>query len=623
MRPAMSEEPRKEELKDPPLWLQATEEDFAAADVNAALSGTNAVDCYELAEIFNKVSKEANGAGNAALERVAAMLGAVCSFHFKPHERDDPFGPKARFGDRRTAQPSDFKGAPVRVLASHIAQIGNPALRARVADLVWLLDRKQGTAAWSAVAAYTAIINEVRAGTRAFRREKIGLNTFEVAEHLRRAVQIAKAVGWEKDGAKALRELVAEARAIAVREKCAGSFRRLATLDLDYSISDPAIIAAEAESLVPEQSDLHMQHALWHIAGRAHRRAKRQAECDRCLLCAAECLVSVAGKGAGSAMFETHWLEQAIGELHHIANTKERRRQLKHQLVDAQSRIIDEMSHFSHSDDISEIVASAQAAVLGKTLMHAIRALVTISVSPKPEDLERIARDVIEQNPLSSIFASTTYDNDGKPVHRDRGMEGSWEDGGVQRQIAQSERIRRSVTAQGQIETARLAIISEHFIGEDVVGLICLHSPFVPRDRAALFASGILHFFQGDMIAALHTLVPQLENSLRHVLRLHGHDVTKLNDDLTQEDLSFSVLLERLRRELDAIFGSHMVTDLDNVFNHRGGPNLRNRTAHGLVTEWEPYGHDGTYACWLILQLCCIPLLQQWKDLSELYERTE
>jgi branched-chain amino acid transport system substrate-binding protein len=61
------------------------------------------------------------------------------------------------------------------------------------------------------------------------------------------------------------------------------------------------------------------------------------------------------------------------------------------------------------------------------------------------------------------------------------------------------------------------------------------------------------------------------------------------------------------------------VTDIDSVFNFRGGPNLRNRVAHGLVGQWEPHSDDAIYACWLIFQLCCIPLHGQWEELARLF----
>ena len=39
------------------------------------------------------------------------------------------------------------------------------------------------------------------------------------------------------------------------------------------------------------------------------------------------------------------------------------------------------------------------------------------------------------------------------------------------------------------------------------------------------------------------------------------------------------------RPELDAIFGAKVIADIDNLFNHPGGPNLRNRLAHGLLSD--------------------------------------
>jgi Domain of unknown function (DUF4209) len=523
----------------------------------------------------------------------------------------------AQFGDRRTAVPSDFRGAPIAMLVEQVERIANPAMRARVADVIWLVDRKQAQAGWTAVEAYIEVVRSMREGRTHF-RTGAGVHGFETEQHLRRGIQLARMLGWEKEKSQAIRGLVSEMRAEAARQNQGGSFRRLGRLDLDYRISDATVIATEAEGLVDKEASLEAQHDLLHIAARAHRFAKNQTASDQDLLRAAECLVRISAGHGGSGMLEAHWLERAISEMHHVPGTKERRRELKHKLVDAQARIIEELTRFSHSEDISEVVQSSRAAVSGKPIMVALRAFSTLSHAPTPAEFEAEARKTIAEHPLSSIFAATQYDATGKPVHRDQGLEEGNDEAVVQRQIAQSEKIRRSLVSQGGIEPARLAIMHEHYIDDDLIGIVCSHSGFVPQDRRAIFTKGLVHFFHGDMIPAVHTLVPQLENSLRHVLRLHGHDVTKLNEDMTQEDLGFSVLLERLRSELNAIFGERMVGGIDSVFNYRGGPNLRNRAAHGLIPDWEPHGDDAIYACWLIFQLCCIPLHDLWDKLARL-----
>ena len=385
----MTDEPENTAASDePPRWLQATAQDFSSVDLNAPVAQSTSVEAYSLSRLFNEAVKTVEGLQRGPEERVYAMLGAVCSFHFRPENRDDPFGPMARFSDRRTAVPEDFQGTPIEALANSIERIENPAVRARVADIVWLLERKRVAAGWHAVDAYAETIRSVRDKRKSFRAEA-GVHGFEVAEHLRRGIQIARVLGWDKEKSVVLRELVSNLRTEAATRRNAGSFRRLATLALDYRISGATTVSEEAERLAGASSDQHVKHDLLHIAARARRIAKDQMAADQLLLQAAECLVMISQGDPGSGMFEAHWLERAISELHNVPGTKDRRRELKHKLVDAQSRIVDEMSQFSHSDDISEVVASSQAALSGKLLIPAIRAFYRLSHAPTPRNWKR------------------------------------------------------------------------------------------------------------------------------------------------------------------------------------------------------------------------------------------
>ena len=62
--------------------------------------------------------------------------------------------------------------------------------------------------------------------------------------------------------------------------------------------------------------------------------------------------------------------------------------------------------------------------------------------------------------------------------------------------------------------------MSEHPLDQSHFGPIVAMSPFVPADRTDLYALGFARYVNGDFISALHILVPQLENSLRYVLKL-------------------------------------------------------------------------------------------------------
>jgi hypothetical protein len=122
----------------------------------------------------------------------------------------------------------------------------------------------------------------------------------------------------------------------------------------------------------------------------------------------------------------------------------------------------------------------------------------------------------------------------------------------------------------------------------------------VPPELIATFSRAFLRFFQVDFASALYILTPLVENSLRHVLKTHGQDVTTFDDATqTQKSLTISQLFEQMRQELDAAFTRPITTDIENVFLNRPGPHLRHDIAHGLAHDGTPYGPDAVYGCWL------------------------
>lgn len=613
----MADDTEGSDTPQPPVWLSATADDFAATDINAPLTAANTIDCTEITSLFGAAAKTAETEQRHAEHRAYAMLGAIASFYFKPANQAEPFGPMMRFEGKRTAQPSDFTKATAEMLAAQIERVSSPGFRARLADLVWIIDRKQHAAAAEAVSAYAAIVDALVEKTATSRRGKADEHGHQVPEFLRRALQIGKAIGWDKDVVLKARGHVAALRESSVDPARHFSHVRFAALDLDYQVSDPAKIAADAERLAATAIGEN-KHRLLHLAARAHRAAKNHARRDACLLDAAEALVVVADAQKHSAMVETHWLEKAIAELRRLPAAKERMRVLKHRLVDTQARVLDEMQSMSTTDDISELVANARTAVAGKPLSEKFRTMAHATRSPGLKQLRDEARRSIAEHPLSSLFGSTHYDHDGKPVHRTSGggIADGADDEAVQEHISRSEKIRRSLVVAATIEPVRQTIGLEQTVAEVQIAILCQHSIFVPDDRQSLFVAGLLHFFHGDMIEALHILLPQLENSLRHVLRLHGHDVIKFNEDMTQESLGLTQMLARLRPEFEAIFGDAVVAELDSLLIYRGGPQLRDRTSHGLLHQWEPFGHDSVYACWLVYRLVCIPLLSHWNELA-------
>ena len=148
-------------------------------------------------------------------------------------------------------------------------------------------------------------------------------------------------------------------------------------------------------------------------------------------------------------------------------------------------------------------------------------------------------------------------------------------------------------------------------------------TPFVSADRVDLVTTGFARFFGGDFFSALHILVPQIEHSLRHILKQAGVEPSAIQSDMTQESRTLSVMLDKERASLEGILGPAIVFEIENLFDFRAGPALRHQIAHGLVSAAECYDTDSIYACWFIFRLFCLPLFPHWEEVAHRIDRLQ
>lgn len=595
-----------------PPWVRAKMADLNGLDFEQPITASSSADCVDLREKFRSALKD--GGADTPASRVYAMLEGVSSMYLRPDDRDEPFGAMFVFSDgRRTAKPSDFR-EHVDLLADMIGRCTNLGLQARMADICWLLDRKRRKLGLLAIASYVELVKQVDAGSLHYRFEdESGALDNSSADHLRRALHIARGVGWDEQESLAARTLVSELQERATKAGDGGAISRFSELSIDFGVSEPAAIADSIENfLLGEAAPVDVHHAvdLWRLAARANRAANRDEQKHRCQAAAAECLAAHA-ETLGSALVASHFLSDAIAQLHGIPEKKDRRNELKHRLVDIQARVPEEMSSFSQEIDLSKTVEKVKGAVESLNLLEKLFVFARLCSSPDPDDLIKEAREIIRRYPLSSLFGGAHVDREGKVIHRSVGGNiGDTSDASiVQDQISRLESIRRACDVASKIEVARQSIVTNHFISDDILVTLLRHSPFVPPDLVATFARGFARYFQGDFISATYVLTPLLENSLRHVLKAHGHDVTTFDDSTqTQKDRTLSSLFDQMRSELDAIFTKGITTDLDNLFLNKPGPHLRHTLCHGLLHDKDPFGADAIYGIWLMFRLCLLPI---------------
>lgn len=609
----MTDELKSEPTQRIETWQQASLTDVDGFDFESPIVDSKVADCLSLSLKFRDAAQSGaglDGGPDQAAVRIFEMLWALLGMHARPGDSNEPYGPMSVLtSGRRSAIPTDFRGN-VDVIAAMAERATNAVLRARLSDVCWLLERHRKLLGILAVSSYVEIVRSVEQHKLILPYQDDDadqLLTHNISETLQRGAQIAWATDWDEPAAVVLRSLVADLRKRALESKGAAVLW-FSELDLNFAISSPESVGADIEKyLAGEDRNQNLDVGLWRLASRAYHMAKRTDDKNRCQGEAAECLVRESERQT-SAMLAAHWLSSAISVFHGLPNKKERRAELRHRLIDIQARVPDEMSVFTQPLDLKEIAERVGQTINKATLLDKFLVLADMVQSPDPAELREDAIKMIAEHPLSSIFGVAHYDRDGKVVHRTQGGLGENEDA-ITQQIAQAEDLRRHWVALGQIEVARHAIIARHLISDDVLESLLKHSPFIPADLLRTYCRGFSRFFQGDFVGAVYTLIPLLENSLRHVLRNQDHDVSKFDDATqTQEDKTISALFGQMRSELEAIFTKPIIADLDRVFLMKPGPRLRHGVAHGLLHDGSVYSAAAIYGCGLIFRLCCLPL---------------
>lgn len=600
--------------------VPVTAGEFAAVDIEAPIRGSKSVHCMDFSKLYNAAASESEKRGHTSEVRVFSLLNNITYIHFKPEDQSEPFGPVFESRGWRNMIPSDLQGDQSTAIAVIVPSIRNAGLRARLADIVWYNDQKRADMAKQAIGAYCESVQSVLDRKANFSDEDQQSTRYEGCKMLRRACQIAGATGWKDPEASQLRLLICTVVKDAFERRDRREFMTSAEIAFDFRIGDIASIASDAEVLA-SLCDINeiWPEELWKFAATIHGKSRNQHGLERCLVNLAETFVARADASDCERMVAADLYMDAIGILTKLPNTRQRRSELKQKLRRAQTSANDEMAEISTEIDLTEQVKRAQQAVGGRCLSHALKNFVTLERSPDPRDLRAQEERLAKEYPLSAVIPQSIIDEEGKVIANSPGLRGDGSDAehAMRHLILRNEGIRRSLVVAGLIEPARQQIQSEHAIDIRTLSPIVELTPFVLDDRVRLVTTGLFHFFGGDFYSALHILGLQLEHSLRCVLELEGVDPTTIRSDMTQENRTLHVMLDKEREPLEKILSPAIVFEIENLFDFRGGPSLRHRLAHGLVSAAEFHTSDAIYACWFMFRLYCLPLLSDWDRVAQ------
>jgi len=582
---------------NPPL----TKDDFINSRWQDVINSSERKDCLTYDDAFWKKAQEAKEAGNVREQAVFEILAAVTSAAIKPESTEEFF---ADVFQNLTDEHLDF-------LAEIASEISDPELQARVADILWVR-RRDYRMAQLAVTAY------LQSATELENPEKWTC----CLDRIERALRLARRLNYQADTVVSHIE--------AVLDRCNGEdplwlSAKLMQLLQEYQLGDPtkyAALAEKAATLAESAHDWRRARAYWDIKARWHLLEKdREKELAASML-AAETYVKEAEdalhRTPPSYLVASRFMQQAVeafksirGTKEETANAKARSEEVHKLLLQYQEESRKELIASSHKVDISEMVDQARAYVRGKDFQDALFELallgVPTNVSYLRQQLQKQAREFV----LSDLFPPVMMNEMGKVVARQPGSVLSDDpkeaEAATRFEMNRNAALYQTFHAQAFIEPARDQINLEHAVRVNDLLSIVSNSPFVPPEREYLFAKGLYAGLTGDFFTSTHILIPQIENSVRYLLRKQGVITSGLDDKGIQNEHNLNTTL--YRSEIASIFDEDTLFDLKGLLVEHSGSNLRNRMAHGLINDREFLSPLMSHLWWLTLRLCCVPIL--------------
>ncbi|HDR1611940.1 TPA: DUF4209 domain-containing protein, partial [Pasteurella multocida] len=151
------------------------------------------------------------------------------------------------------------------------------------------------------------------------------------------------------------------------------------------------------------------------------------------------------------------------------------------------------------------------------------------------------------------------------------------------------------------IKPAFMQLQNEYAISKEILISLCKHSRIVPDNRVISVAEALFQGFEYNFGNAIHLLTPQVENIVRQYLKNNGVITTHTDPDGKENERSLSSLLDD--EQSRNLLGDDLWFELQAVFTHPLGANLRNKVAHGLLDDGDSNSYTCIYAWWMVLRV--------------------
>lgn len=591
-------------LQDIPL----TKEDFENSKWEEIIDHCEKKECHSYSAGLFKKAREAEDAGWKINQEIFTLLGGIASMYLKAQLQNDPFGPMVVMSGSRSAIVDDFSENHLNALSEIVFSIKDAEIRSRIADVLWIR-RRDFRFAETAIDSYLASAefldhpeNWSKSAERIERAFRLALLLGPGAGHVDKLINHIEKVIDRYQGKDLLFYTNSLMRLLIEIHK--GDFQKYCDLSKN--------IAQQAEKM----GNFYRARAYWETNARWNK-LNNDAENERiALIQVAETYVKeveiAINKDNPSYLTAVHHQQKAIEAYRRIGGLKHRVDKLHETLLYLQEKTMGEMKTISTKVDIGDLVKDSIDRIKGKSLQEALFGLALMVRPPMVDELRDEVKESAKKYPMQHLVTAISVNEKGKVVAKRSGMFSSdinEVEASIRENMFRHASFHHILYTQGIIEPIRNQINLEHNIKINDFNDIVSNNPFIPSGREYIYAQGLQAGMEGDFVVAAHLLIPQVENSFRHILSQMGVLTSGIDFDGIQDERSLNVTL--YAQEIIEVFEEDLIFDLQGLLVERLGGNLRNRMAHGLMSYESFYSVEIPYLWALILRICCLFMIKQ------------
>ena len=585
--------------------IPLTKSDFESSQWEGLINKCDVKECNKYSTIFFEKAREAESADNKTLQEVFSLLEIITSMMFDPSSKTNPFSSVWGMPDPL----SSFSENNLNVLNEIVNDVKDAEMRARIADILWIRIRD-------------------------YRHAELGIDSYlqsasilehanewnEYIDRIERAFRLVMLLGRKHKCFDMVIQRIIDDLDKYDSESTVHMYipRYLMSFLLEVPTGDAKKYSELSEKMatrIESYEDFNEVRSYWEIKAKWHKYDK-DTENERAALKKAAETYAREAAGAGSSLIATHYQQKAIEAYRKIGGEKEHVDRLHKDLLQFQEKLTEEMETTSfHSEvDLGDLIKDSINKVKGKSLNDSLFVFsLMVRSQPVAELREQVMKEA-EKNPIHHLVSAVTVNEKGKQVLPSESM---FSDDKAEREIAIRQNMFKqsyfyhNLHAEFIIEPIRKQINLDHNARLDDFLQIVNNNPFVPEGREILYARGLKAGMDGDFVVAAHLLIPQIEHTMRYILAQKDVITSGIDSEGVQNEYDLNKTL--YNPEIKKCFREDIFFDLQGLLVESAGANLRNRMAHGLMPHDSFYSMRVTFLWYLVLQLCCLPLID-WEE---------